>query len=105
MKEGDRIPEGLIWTLTETEKGYTISAEVSGVTKYLARTKSVTNGGYKITMQDTPFVWTVKAKDSDSFRISAKVVSKDYALRYYTQKTGWIVSNKQANIRLYEINE
>lgn len=105
LEEGDRIPEGLIWTLTETEKGYTISAEVSGVTKYLARTKSVTNGGYKITMQDTPFVWTVKARDSDSFRISAKVVSKDYALRYYTQKTGWIVSNKQANVRLYEINE
>ena len=105
LKEGDEVSADLIWTLTEQGNGYAISTEVNGETKYLARTKSLTNGGYKIALQNAPFVWTVKANNSTGrLRVSTKVVSSNYALRYYTAKTGWIVASRGDDIQIYQIN-
>ena len=104
LSKGDEVSADLIWVLTEKDSGYTISTEINGETKYLARTKYLTNGGYKIALQDTPFVWTVKANDSTGrLRVSTKVVSRSYALRYYTEKTGWIVASRGDDIQIYEI--
>lgn len=105
-KNGNELSESLIWTIKAQDKGYTISTELNGTEKYLARTKLLTNGGYKITLQDTPFVWTVQMKpETSSARISTKVVLNSFCLRYYTRSTGWIVTNKGADVKLYEINE
>lgn len=106
LENNNEVSDDLVWALTEQDNGYTISAEINGATKYLARTKSMTNGGYKIALQDSPFVWTIKMNASTgSARVSTKVVSNNYSLRYYTAKTGWIVTNKGADIKIYEINE
>ena len=106
LDAGNEVPDELVWILTGQNSSYTISTEINGTTKYLARTKSLTNGGYKITLQDSPFVWTIKMNTStNSARVSTKVVSNSYALRYYTASTGWIVTNKGVDIKIYEINE
>ena len=105
LEEGDEVSADLIWTLTAQGNGYAISTQVNGETKYLARTKSLTNGGYKIALQNAPFVWTVKANNSTGrLRVSTKVVSSNYALRYYTAKTGWIVASRGDDIQIYQIN-
>ncbi|MDH8276064.1 hypothetical protein QIG69_27315, partial [Klebsiella pneumoniae] len=71
---------------------------------YLARTKTLTNGGYKIALQDAPFVWTFKANNSTGrVRVSTKVIFSSYALRYYTAKTGWIASSRGEDIQIFEI--
>ena len=105
LEEGDEVSADLIWTLTAQGNGYAISTQVNGETKYLARTKSLTNGGYKIALQNAPFVWTVKANNSTGrLRVSTKVVSSNYALRYYTARTGWIVASRGDDIQIYQIN-
>ncbi|MDI9241821.1 endonuclease/exonuclease/phosphatase family protein [Fusibacillus kribbianus] len=105
LTKEDEVPADLIWTLTKQDKGYTISAEINGETKYLARTKNLTNGGYKIALQDDPFVWTVTASDSNGrLRVTTKVISRTYTLRYYTTKTGWIVAGRGDDIQIYQVN-
>lgn len=100
---GEEISADMVWTITASGSGYTISAEVDGETQYLARTKSLTNGGYKLTLQDSEFVWNIQDKDEDMVWISTKVVSSNYSLRPYTLKTGWIAAKKVSYVQLYEI--
>lgn len=105
LTEGAGVSGDLVWTLTKQGSGYTISAEINGETKYLARTKTLTNGGYKITLQDAPFVWKVTANDATGrMRVSTKVVFSNYALRYYTARTGWIVASRGEDILIYQVN-
>ena len=105
LTEGAGVSGNLVWTLTKQVSGYTISTELNGETKYLARTKRLTNGGYKIALQDAPFAWTVTANDATGrMRVATKVVSSNYALRYYTARTGWIVSSRGVDILIYQIN-
>lgn len=104
--EGTTAKDGMAWTVEQSDNGYTISTEIDGVKKYLARTKIFAGYGYKIALQDTPFEWTVKYNASTGgFRINTKVVLKDYALRYYNSATGWIVTTKGMDIRLYVLQE
>lgn len=106
VENGRDISSNVLWTFTVQDKGYTISTEINSTEKYLARTKSLTNGGYKIALQDTPFIWNVQMKTAtSSARISTKVVSNSYCLRYYTRSTGWIVTSKGADVKIYEVNE
>lgn len=103
---GTAINQNAIWTVEESGKGYTISTEINGVKKYLARVKTFVGYGYKIGLQDSAFVWTVKPNSStQSFRVTTKIVGTDYALRYYNEKYDWIVSTRRADIKLYEVNE
>lgn len=104
---GDEISADMVWTVSVNNAGnYLISAQVDGKTQYLARTKSRSSGGYKITLQDSKYAWRIQDQDEGMFRISSQVGSSSYyALRPYTLSTGWITSVKVANVRLYEIEE
>lgn len=103
---GAAAMDGMAWTVEQYGSGYTISTEIDGVKKYLARTKTFVGYGYQIMLQDAPFEWAVKYNESTGgFRVSTKVVMKDYALRYYNSKTGWIVTSKGMDIHLYSLQE
>lgn len=102
----DTVDDSLVWTVSEVKGGYTISADVNGKTKYLARSKTLTNSGYTLVMQDSPFTWTTKIDAaSKTVNFYTKIISRNYYLRYYTDKTGFIVSTQAAGVRLYEVNE
>ena len=103
---GTGATDGMAWTVEKSGNGYTISTEINGMKKYLARTNSFVGYGYKVALQDNPFVWTMKYKSAtDGFRVSTKVLFKDYALRYYNSKTGWIATTKGMDIQLYNLSE
>ncbi len=103
---GTGAADGMAWTVEKSGNGYTISTEINGMKKYLARTNSFVGYGYKVALQDNPFVWTMKYKSAtDGFRVSTKVLFKDYALRYYNSKTGWIATTKGMDIQLYNLSE
>ena len=96
----------MAWTVEESGSGYTISTEINGMKKYLARTKTFVGYGYKVALQDEPFTWSAKYNSAtEGFRFTTKVVFKDYALRYYNSKTGWITTSKGMDIQLYELQE
>lgn len=103
---GTGASNGMAWTVEKSGNGYAISTEINGMKKYLARTNSFVGYGYKVALQDNPFVWTMKYKSAtDGFRVSTKVLFKDYALRYYNSKTGWIATTKGMDIQLYNLSE
>ena len=102
---GQTIDEDMIWTVEETDGGYTISAVVDGTVKYLARTKTLTNSGYKLTVQDTAFTWKHTTTSTKTHRFTTSIVGKNYYLRYYSKSTGFIVSTQSAGVKLYEVNE
>ena len=103
---GTGAADGMAWTVEESGSGYTISTEINGMKKYLARTNSFVGYGYKVALQDSPFVWNMQYKSAtDGFRVSTKILFKNYALRYYNSKTGWIVTTKGMDIRLYNLTE
>ena len=57
-------------------------------------------------LQDDPFTWSVKYNSgTEGFRFTTKVVVKDYTLRYYNSKTGWIATSKGMDIQLYKLQE
>lgn len=103
---GTGAADGMAWTVEESGSGYTISTEINGMKKYLARTNSFVGYGYKVALQDSPFVWNMQYKSAtDGFRVSTKILFKNYALRYYNSKTGWIVTTKGMDIQLYNLTE
>ena len=103
---GTGAADGMAWTVEKSGSGYTISTEINGMKKYLARTNSFVGYGYKVTLQDSPFVWNMQYKSAtDGFRVSTKILFKNYALRYYNSKTGWIVTTKGMDIQLYNLTE
>lgn len=103
---GTGAADGMAWTVEKSGSGYTISTEINGMKKYLARTNSFAGYGYKVTLQDSPFVWNMQYKSAtDGFRVSTKILFKNYALRYYNSKTGWIVTTKGMDIQLYNLTE
>ena len=103
---GTGAADGMAWTVEESGSGYTISTEINGMKKYLARTNSFVGYGYKVALQDSPFVWSMQYKSAtDGFRVSTKILFKNYALRYYNSKTGWIVTTKGMDIRFYNLTE
>ena len=103
---GTAAYDGMAWTVEESGKGYTISAEINGMKKYLARTRTFVGHGYQLALQDEPFTWTVKYNSStEGFRFTTSIVFKNYALRYYNSETGWIVSPKGVDIQLYNLSE
>lgn len=103
---GTGAADGMAWTVEESGSGYTISTEINGMKKYLAHTNSFVGYGYKVALQDSPFVWNMQYKSAtDGFRVSTKILFKNYALRYYNSKTGWIVTTKGMDIRLYNLTE
>lgn len=74
--------------------------------KYLARTNMYNGYGYKVTLQEKPFVWTVKYNETTGgFRVIAKVLFKDYSLRYYNSRLGWIATTSGMDIELYNLSE
>ncbi|HJD04759.1 MAG TPA: hypothetical protein H9921_09040 [Candidatus Mediterraneibacter caccogallinarum] len=98
--------DGMDWTVEQFGSGYTISTEINGMKKYLARTNGFNGYGYKVALQDKPFVWTVSYNAStEGFRVNAKVLFQNYALRYYNSKTGWIATSKGMDIQLYNLSE
>ena len=103
---GTGAADGMAWTVEKSGSGYTISTEINGMKKYLARTNSFVGYGYKVALQDSPFVWNMQYKSAtDGFRVSTKILFKNYALRYYNSKTGWIVTTKGMDIRFYNLTE
>lgn len=103
---GTGAADGMAWTVEKSGSGYTISTEINGMKKYLARTNSFVGYGYKVALQDSPFVWSMQYKSAtDGFRVSTKILFKNYALRYYNSKTGWIVTTKGMDIQLYNLTE
>ena len=103
---GTAAKDGMAWSLEESGSGYTISTEIDGMKKYLARTNMHNGYGYKVALQDKPFVWTVKYNETTGgFRVSAKVLFKNYALRYYNSRTGWIAMTSGMDIQLYNLME
>lgn len=103
---GTAAKDGMAWSLEESGSGYTISTEIDGMKKYLARTNMHNGYGYKVALQDKPFVWTVKYNETTGgFRVSAKVLFKNYALRYYNSRTGWIAMASGMDIQLYNLME
>ena len=103
---GTAAEDGMAWTVEESDSGYTISTEINGMKKYLARTKTFVGYGYKVALQDDPFTWSVKYNSgTEGFRFTTKIVFKDYTLRYYNSKTGWIATSKGMDIQLYELQE
>ena len=103
---GTGAADGMAWTVEKSGSGYTISTEINGMKKYLARTNSFVGYGYKVALQDSPFVWNMQYKSAtDGFRVSTKILFKNYALRYYNSKTGWIVTTKGMDIQLYNLTE
>lgn len=103
---GSSAKDGMDWTVEQSGSGYTISTEINGMKKYLARTNGFNGYGYKVALQDKPFVWTVSYNAStEGFRVNAKVLFQNYALRYYNSKTGWIATSKGMDIQLYNLSE
>lgn len=103
---GSSAKDGMDWTLEQSGSGYTISTEINGMKKYLARTNMYNGYGYKVTLQEKPFVWTVKYNETTGgFRVIAKVLFKDYSLRYYNSRLGWIATTSGMDIELYNLSE
>lgn len=103
--EGTTAGSNMAWTVEQYGKGYTISTEIGGKKKYLARTRTFLGYGYQIALQDEPFTWSVKYNSStEGFRFTTKIVLKNYALRYYNSEVGWIVSPKGMDIQLYRLS-
>lgn len=104
VAEGSSVSDSLIWTLTAQNDGYTISTCVGSETKYLGRTNVFTGYGYRVGLQDDPFVWSMK-QANDGLRFYTRTRSGlTYYLRYYSSRQGWIAASKAAGIRVYEIN-
>lgn len=86
---GDEVDENLVWTVSETDGGYTISTESNGQIMYLARTKSFVGYGYKIALQNDPFVWNMSVDTTKgSIRFYTQIVKSNYYLRYYNARMG-----------------
>ena len=104
--KGEKIEKNMIWNVeTEDDKLllYTIS---QGAKQYIYRTNLFNGYGYKIDMKDTEFYWNYKWDTGDqNFRVKTNIVGKDYALRYYNSKIGWIVTTKGMGIVFVNIDK
>ena len=104
--KGEKIEKNMIWNVeTEDDKLllYTIS---QGTKQYIYRTNLFNGYGYKIDMKDTEFYWNYKWDTEDqNFRVDAKVLNQNYALRYYNSKTGWIVTTRGMGIVFVNIDK
>ena len=103
---GDTIDDSMVWIITKVDGGYTIAAEIDGQIMYLGRTKSFVGYGYKIGLQSSPFVWSLKV-DTASYKVFfyTRIVSSNYYLRYYNARLGWIVTRQAVGFTLHEIKE
>lgn len=100
---GTEISDNLVWTVTETNGKYTISTEIDDETYYVARTKSFTGYGYKITLQKEEYHWYM-TKYNNGFRFYDKTyLGSKYYLRYYNARQGWIATTKAATLTLFDV--
>lgn len=106
IAEGTVADNNMAWTIEPSESGYTISTEINGMKKYLVCTYTSNGYGYKVDLEDDPFVWTVRYQSSSNgFRVLTKRHFKNYALRYYNSRAGWVATTKAMDIHFYELNE
>ena len=104
--KGEKLQKNMIWNVKTKDDQLLIYRIDQGTTKYLERAKQVTNGGYKLSLNDEEFYWNYEwNQENQYFKISTKVVSSNYVLRYYTSSAGWIVSNKQAGCSFFNIDK
>ena len=103
-KPGDSITPRMVWTVTREGMGYTISAVTDDGELYLAPGSELTYGGYRLTLQDDPYVWSMKADSSrGSVRFYTNISRYNYYLRYFSAKQGWLASTWAAGVKLYEV--
>ena len=105
VSAGDAVEDALVWTLTEADGGYQISAEIDGETWYVYRTNAVTSTGYKIALRTEPFTWTLQTDKGDIRFYVRSNTGKNHFLRYYNSKLKWMSSTKTAWLGLHEIEE
>lgn len=105
VSEGDAVEDALVWTLTEADGGYQISADIDGQTYYVYRTNIVTSTGYKVGLRTEPFTWTLQTEKGDIRFYVRSNTGKNHFLRYYNSKLKWMSSTKTAWLGLYEIDE
>ncbi|MDD5931889.1 MAG: hypothetical protein PUC45_05425 [Oscillospiraceae bacterium] len=103
-KPGDSITPRMVWTVTREGMGYTISAVTDDGELYLAPGSELTYGGYRLTLQDDPYVWSMKVDSSrGSVRFYTNISRYNYYLRYFSAKQGWLASTWAAGVKLYEV--
>ena len=105
ISEGEAVDDSLVWTITEADDGYQISAEIDGETYYVYRTNIVTSTGYKVGLRTEPFSWTLKTDSGDIRFYVRSNTGKNHFLRYYNSKLKWMSSTKSAWLELHEIEE
>lgn len=97
------------WEITESDGKYVFSVTVDDKKMYLYRTKKLTNGGYKIDLTEdlnSATFWKAQWISSvNRFKITTKVVSNNYSLRYYNATIGWIASSTADSLSLYRTLE
>lgn len=103
VSEGDAVDSSLVWTLTEVDGKYQISAEIDGETYYVYRTNIVTSTGYKVGLRKEPFSWTLNTEQGDIRFYVRSNTGKNHFLRYYNSKLKWMSSTKTAWLGLHEI--
>ena len=103
VSQGDAVDSSLVWTLTEVDGKYQISAEIDGETYYVYRTNIVTSTGYKVGLRKEPFSWTLNTEQGDIRFYVRSNTGKNHFLRYYNSKLKWMSSTKTAWLGLHEI--
>ena len=103
VSQGDAVDSSLVWTLTEVDGKYQISAELDGETYYVYRTNIVTSTGYKVGLRKEPFSWTLNTEQGDIRFYVRSNTGKNHFLRYYNSKLKWMSSTKTAWLGLHEI--
>lgn len=103
VSQGDAVDSSLVWTLTEADGKYQISAEIDGETYYVYRTNIVTSTGYKVGLRKEPFSWTLNTEQGDIRFYVRSNTGKNHFLRYYNSKLKWMSSTKTAWLGLHEI--
>lgn len=105
VSEGDSVEDSLVWTITEADNGYQISAEIDEKTYYVYCTNTVVSTGYKIGLRTEPYSWSLNTDQGDIRFYEKSNIGKNYYLRYYNSKLEWMSSTKSAWLGLHEIEE
>ena len=104
--KGEKIQKNMIWNVEIEDNKLLISTMSQGTKIYVERTRTFVGYGYKIGLSDTEFFWNYKwDSGAQNFRVDTKVVSKDYALRFYNSATGWITTNRGMGIVFINVDK
>ena len=105
VSEGEAVDDSLVWTITEADNGYQISAEIDGKVYYVYCTNTVVSTGYKVGLRTEPYSWSLNTDQGDIRFYEKSNIGKNYYLRYYNSKLEWMSSTKSAWLGLHEIEE